>query len=99
MGDAEGHVDSDYSGRPLGRPTREEIAAAAAADPTPRSFIGGHLPDGSHVLIGPDGKWYYEHFEGNRPMWDRPVPAELLEECNMAFPPVNSGGLTGGGGL
>ena len=80
MGDAEGHVDGDYSGRPLGRPTKEEVAAAAAAaDTAPMTAVGSYLPDGTHILAGAGGKWYYEHFEGNRQIWDRPVPDELLK--------------------
>lgn len=79
MSDTEGHVDSDYSGRPLGRrPTREEIAADDEG--AMESAIGGYLPDGTHIIAGPGAKWYFEHFEGKRMIWDRPVPDELLEK-------------------
>ena len=44
------------------------------------SAIGSFLPDGTHIIYGGDRKWYFEHFEGNRQIWDRPVPDELLEE-------------------
>lgn len=67
------HVDRDYSGRPISRPTREEVAAALASSSAPRTYIGGDLPDGRHALVGPGGKWYYEHFVNGRPVWDQPV--------------------------
>ena len=65
------------SGRLLGRPTGEEIAASAASS-RPESFIGADLPDGRHALL-PDRKWYYEHFENGQPVWDRPVNLEDYE--------------------
>ena len=72
MGKAqEGRIDSDYSGRPLRRPTREEVEAAEMS-PGTGSYIGCDLPDGRHALVGPGGI-YHEHFVNGVQIWDRPV--------------------------
>ena len=84
MGKAKEAVDSDYSGRPLGRPTREEVAAG---NPGPGTFLGTDLPDGRYALVGPGGKLFYEHFEDGQPVWDRPVNLEDYEWC-APFPLV-----------
>jgi len=46
----------------------------------PAPGLGVILPDGTKAMTGPGGKAYYRHFEGNRPIWDRPVPDELLSQ-------------------
>ena len=77
------HVDTDYSGRPVVRPTREEVAAALAAN-GPTTLIGGDLPDGRRAYVGPDGKWYYEHVVDGRLVWDQPVNLADYEEDSTA---------------
>ena len=69
---AEGAVDSDYSGRPVRRPTPEEIREEDQWA-APGDFICAPLDDGTIVYEGPDRKLFYAHFEGYRPIWDRPV--------------------------
>lgn len=44
----------------------------------PANFIGEELRDGTIALRGPDGRFYHRHYEGYRPIWDRPVEPELL---------------------
>ena len=82
MGDAEGAdgaVDSDYSGRPIRRPTAEDMAGVDMWT-APGDFVSAQLADGTFVNEGPDGRLYYQHFDGYRPIWDRPVdPADYPE--------------------
>ena len=72
------HIDSDYSGRPISRPTREEIAAAMATS-RPDTMISGELPDGRRAHIGPGGKWYYRHVVDGHQVWDQPVNLDDYE--------------------
>lgn len=81
MGKAEAagdHVDSDYSGRPLGRPTRKEVEAAPQVPA--HSAIRGELPDGRRTVVGPGGKWYYEHVVRGRQVFDQPFNPEDYED-------------------
>ena len=76
MGEAK--VDGDYTGQPLDRPTRpvsEEDMWNVPGNLTGTEILDA---DATIALEGPDGKLYYRHFEGFRPIWDRPVPEELL---------------------
>lgn len=76
--DAAGRVDSDYSGRPLGRPTPGEIASSTSSVP-PEDRIVTTLPDGRTAVRGYDEEtdsagWYLPDDEG-WPDYDRPVEA------------------------
>ena len=72
MGDSD-RVTGDYSGRPIERPTKEEVAAAMARSGSLDSAIGTDLPGGGHAIYGADKKWYHLHIVDGRQVWDRPV--------------------------
>ena len=72
------HVDSDYSGRPLGPLTREELMAAPPVPMT--SAVTTYLPDGRRAYAGPGGKWYHEHIVDGQQVWDRPVNRKDYED-------------------
>ena len=72
---APGAEGSDYSGRPLGRPTPEGIAAGTAV---PISPIATTLPDGRRAIRSSGGRWYLPD-ENDRPDHDRPVSPETGE--------------------
>ena len=78
---AAGAVDSDYSGRPLGRPTAEEIASSSSTVP-PEDAIVTTLPDGRLAIQGYDEAdthgWYLPDAEG-WPDYDQPVDPETGE--------------------
>ena len=74
--DAAGAIDSDYSGRPLGRPTPEEIASSPITGP-PDDVIAITLPDGRTAVQGYDEDgdthgWYLPDEDG-WPDYDQPV--------------------------
>ena len=70
-------VDSDYSGRPLGRPTPEEVAASPP--PIMEDYLTEWLRDGTLAYRAPGGKLYHEmRAENGEPVFGRPVPEELL---------------------
>ena len=67
---ADDGVDSDYSGRRLGRPTHEEIASSRSTVP-PEDAIVTTLPDGREAVQGYDEDgdthaWYLPNAEGGR---------------------------------
>lgn len=70
MGKKKAPVDSDYSGRSLGRPTPEELEAS---DPyaVPCEVVAVELPDGRHAIPS-DGRFYLPGRNGY-PDYDRPV--------------------------
>ena len=69
--DAAGAVGSDYSGRPLGRPTPERIAAGTTVPINP---IATTLPDGRRAIRS-RRRWYLAG-ENGRPDYDQPVEVE-----------------------
>lgn len=71
MGKEKAPVDSDYSGRSLGRPTPEELKAS---DPHSRPYelLAIELPDGREAVQGIDRRYYLRGRNGY-PDLDRPV--------------------------
>ena len=74
-------VDSDYSGRPLDRPTPEELEDVDWHHEVPHNVLSIQFPDGFQLVAGHDGNYYYPGRNG-WPDYDRgPVdPKDLIDE-------------------
>ena len=75
-------VASDYSGRPVRRPTADEVAAIDWSD-VPIDAIGVELPDGRTAVMGygDDGDSYgfYLPDQDGGPDYDQPVDPDTGE--------------------
>ena len=76
-----GSVDGDYSGRPLGRPTPEELAAS---DPhaLPCEVVAIYLPDGRRAIQSIGG-YYYLPRQNGWPDYDQPVDPDTGERIEL----------------
>lgn len=85
MGTTKAAVDGDYSGRPLGRPTPEELAAS---DPhaLPCEVVAIYLPDGQRAIPSVGGHYYLPGRNG-WPDHDQPVDPDTGEWIELPRPP------------
>jgi len=78
MGKKKASLDSDYSGRPLARPTLEDLADVDWHE-FPIETVGLQYPDGFVLVAGHDDRYYYEGRNG-WPDYDRgPVDPDTRE--------------------